>query len=79
MDDSSIPYDMKGMNSWLYDNASGESFLAGYTEATYDSRDEALRACAAHSANLAEAKKMQDWSYVCCTVTQDSDCATKVR
>lgn len=79
VDDEHFPYDMKGLNSWLYDPAAGQEYPAGFTEASYENRKSALRACAAQASNAAADRGLMEWSHVCCTVTEESQCATKVR
>jgi hypothetical protein len=78
-DDDYFPYRMKGLNAWVYDSATETEFLAGYTEAGYTSRQEGLASCASLASSAAAARQLKDWSYVCCTVTSKSQCATKVR
>ena len=79
LDDEFFPYRMKGLNAWVYNPATDESFLAGYTEASYTSRREGLASCSAMAASAAAARHLSEWSHVCCTVTSESQCATKVR
>ena len=78
-DDDYFPYRMKGLNAWVYDSTTETEFLAGYTEASYTSRKRGLAACAGLAATAAAARRLEDWSYVCCTVTSESQCETKVR
>ncbi len=79
VDDDYFPYKMTGLNSWLYDSVKEQEYLAGFTAANYKTRDSALRACAAQASSAAAARRLEEWSYVCCTVTEESQCATKVR
>lgn len=79
VDDDYFPYEMKGLNSWLYDSTTEQEYLAGFTEANYKNRDAALRACAAQASTAAAARRLKEWSYVCCTVTEESQCVSKVR
>jgi len=79
VDDDYFPYKMTGLNSWLYDPATEQEYLAGFTAASYKNRDSALRACAAQASTAAVARGLDEWSYVCCTVTEESQCVTKVR
>ena len=74
-----FPYRMKGFNSYVYDNNSNREYFAGYTDASYLSREKGLASCAAKAYSLANAKHLKNWGYVCCTVTSSSSCATKVR
>ena len=70
---------MNGFDVWVYDTASGADIYAGYVEASYTSRQEGLTSCAAVAASAAAARNLREWSHVCCTVTSESKCATKVR
>ena len=78
-DDDFYPYKMTGLNSWVYDSATEQSYLAGFTPSTYKTRESALQACASLAESAAVARHIEEWSYVCCTVTEESQCATKVR
>ncbi len=78
-DSEYYPYTMKGLNAFVYDNASGKEYFAGFIEASYFSRAEAASKCAALAASTAAANHLREWGYVCCTVTSSSDCVTKVR
>ena len=79
VDDDYFPYKMTGLNAWLYDSVTEQEYLAGFTAASYENRESALRSCAAKAAIAAAARNLEEWSYVCCTVTEESQCATKVR
>jgi hypothetical protein len=78
-DDDYFPYKMKGLNVWVYDSGQEQGFLAGFVAANYDSRQEGLAGCAALASSAAAARHLEQWSHVCCTVTEKSQCATKVR
>ena len=79
VDDDFYPYKMTGLNSWVYDPATDQEYLAGFTPANYKNRESALAVCAAQASTAAAERKIDNWSYVCCTVTSESQCATKVR
>ena len=78
-DDDFFPYRMQGLDVWLYDPATETDIYVGYVEASYTSREEGLAGCAATAASAAAARSLREWSHVCCTVTSESKCATKVR
>ena len=78
-DDDFFPYRMKGLDVWLYDAATETDIYVGFVEASYTSRQEGLASCAATAATAAAARNLREWSHVCCTVTSESKCATKVR
>lgn len=69
---------MRGLNGYLYDGADQEAYL-GFFEGSYSDREQALSQCQKAAWSHAEALQLENWSYVCCTVTPDSQCATKVR
>lgn len=79
IDDDHFPHEMTGINSWLYDSAAKKEYLVGFTEAGHRNRSSALQACAAQASAAAAARNLEEWSYVCCTATEKSQCATKVR
>ena len=78
-DDDYFPYRMKGLDVWVYDSTAEKDIYAGFVEASYRSRAEGLAACASQAADVAAANRLTRWSHVCCTVTDESQCATKVR
>lgn len=75
-----MPYLLKGMNSYVYDE-DGRDYFAGYSEGNYLEREDVLVSCASNARSKAYDLGIIDanWSYICCTVTADSSCATKVR
>lgn len=73
------PYAMTGLNALVYDNKTGKEYLAGSIEANYASRNAGTSQCGALASATASANHLDDWSYVCCTVTSSSNCVTKVR
>lgn len=77
-DDDYIPYKLKGMNAWVSDE-NGNSYFAGLVEGGYSKREELKDECADLAYELAYSKNIENFGYVCCTVTSDSDCETKVR
>lgn len=78
-DSDYYPYAMKGLNAFVYDNATDKEYFAGFVEATYFSRSEGASKCAGLASATASANHLRAWSYVCCTVTSSSSCVTKVR
>lgn len=78
-DSDYIPYMLKGMNVYVYDEDDRE-FFAGRVDGNYLDRDDLLSSCGAMAAAEAERRHLgQRWGYVCCTVTSESSCVTKVR
>jgi hypothetical protein len=78
-DSDYFPYNMIGLNTWVYDSESDRGYRAGSVKATYSERERALSDCAAQARNYANQKHFERWRYVCCTVTKAETCMTKVR
>jgi uncharacterized lipoprotein YmbA len=78
-DSDYYPYMLTGMASYVHDSASGKDLYAGHVETNYLGRVEATARCRDMATSLARANRLERWGYVCCTVTSDSGCATKVR
>jgi len=78
-DSDFFPYAVKGLRVFVYDNNTRREFFGGQIEASYFSRQKALSECASRAQATASFNNLREWSYVCCTVTSSSDCATKVR
>lgn len=78
-DSDYFPYLMTGLDVWVYDNRTSKSLFGGRIEASYFSREKALSECGVRASSVARATQLQNWRYVCCTVTSSSDCVTKVR
>ena len=78
-DSDFFPYKMIGLRSLVTNNETGQQFEAGFTAANYKAREAGLGGCAAQAATAAAARHLKDWGYICCTVTEKSQCATTVR
>ena len=78
-DSDNYPYGMKGLNVYVHNDNTGEDLFAGFVEANYLSRSDGTSQCGALASSAAVENHLKNWSYVCCTVTSDSDCVTKVR
>ena len=78
-DSDYFPYTMKGLDVWVYNNNTDKEYYGGRVEASYFSKDEALSNCGSYAYSIASQYNLNDWSYVCCTVTSSSSCVTKVR
>lgn len=78
-DSDYYPYRMDGMDVWVYTEQSGDQY-AGFIAGGYFDREETARQCGLRAADFASVMPGNpSWSYVCCTVTDDSRCVTKVR
>jgi hypothetical protein len=78
-DNDYIPYMLKGLDVWVYNNTNDKEYYGGRVKANYFSRDNALSECNSRAYAVANQYHLTDWSYICCTVTSSSDCVTKVR
>lgn len=74
-----IPYGLEGMDAYVYNNDTDKEFYAGRVEGSYLSKDETLSKCQSLAYSAARKNHLDNWSYVCCTVTSSSSCATKVK
>lgn len=79
-DDLSVPYALPGMSVEFCPN-SGSCETVGSVSGDYDQRDRLKDECRSIPFNEAKRRDLSDseWSYVCCTQTKHSACATKVR
>ena len=79
-DSDYMPYALKGMNAYVY-NEDDKEFFAGYTDGNYLDREQVLSGCQNNARAKAHELHLEDsnWGYVCCTVTAGSSCATKVK
>lgn len=68
------------MNAYVYDE-DGREYFAGFSKGNYLEREDTLASCNANARSKANDLGIlrTRWSYVCCTVTDVSICATKVR
>lgn len=78
-DDDFFPYALTGLDAWIFDDASGREVFGGRIDGNYLKRDSMVSKCQSISSSTARAEKLRSWSYICCTVTPTSDCATKVK
>lgn len=78
-DSDYFPYGMKGLNVLVYNNKTNTEYFGGFVKASYFSRKEALSSCHDRAVFTARQYQLQDWGYVCCTVTSTTSCMTKVR
>lgn len=74
-----IPFFIKSLDVYVYNADTKKEFLAGRIETNYFDIKDALERSRVMAAAFASGLNMHNWSYVCCTVTTDSSCSTKVR
>jgi|GEM_PF-2567405 len=78
-DSDFFPYGLKGFDVYVYDIRKDQEFYEGHIEASYFSRNKGLNDCQVQARAAASRRNLDEWSYVCCTVTSSSNCATKVK
>ena len=78
-DSDYYPYAMTALDVWVYDIPSKKNLYGGRVQASYFGRLDATKTCRDMAIVAARGANWQDWRHVCCTVTSDSDCVTKVR
>lgn len=77
-DSDEIPFLLTGMDAYLQVGETMEVY-AGRVDANYLSRDDALDECRDLALVEARRRGIENWGYICCTVTSTTDCDTKVR
>ena len=78
-DSDFIPYGIKALDVYVYDDETDKEFYAGRIKTNYFNAKNAMSEATALANSIARQNNLSDWSYVDCTVTGSSDCATKVR
>lgn len=78
-DSNYMPYGLTGLDVWVYNDETDKEYYGGRVEASYFSKDKALSDCSHRAYSVAQQYHLDDWSYVCCTVTSSSSCVTKIR
>jgi hypothetical protein len=78
-DDKEIPYGLQGFEAWVYDKQTGAPHRAGRFTASYLEREKGLSQCRDAAFALVREKQLDDWDFICCTMTHSSNCASKVR
>ena len=78
-DSEYIPYMLKGLDVYVWDNEADTQYFGGRVKANYFTADDARRECYHKASAVAAMNNLTDWSFVCCTVTASSDCVTKVK
>jgi len=78
-DSNYIPYLLKGYDAYVYNNDTDKEYYTGRIDANYLTQKKGLSRCQSLAYEEAKRRHLSSWSYVCCTITYASDCATKVR
>jgi len=76
-----FPYETKALDAFLIDKSTGETIDAGRVSEVGGPghRKAATVECKGMAADEAKKRRIYDWDYYCCTVTDTSDCASKVQ
>jgi hypothetical protein len=77
-----IPYELTGMQvMFCADNHQADTCkMLGAVKGGYEERKKLMEECGKMARNEARSKNIDSgWGYVCCTMTDNTDCATKVR
>jgi hypothetical protein len=76
-----FPWETKALDAFLVDKSTGEAIDVGRVEEIGGPghRRAATVECKGLAADEAKKRRIDDWDYYCCTVTDKSDCATKVK
>jgi hypothetical protein len=79
-DELFVPYALTGMRV-EFCAVDRKCSVIGELEGSYDEREQLKSDCHSIAASEAQRRGLSgaDWSYICCTTTADSCCATKVR
>jgi hypothetical protein len=80
VDDNYIPYDIIAFDVWVYGSDQTE-YYGGQLETDYGDALSKLGNDVVYLARAAarEERLGNDWTYIACTVTDESSCVTKVR
>ncbi len=78
-DSNNVPRQLTGMTAHVYDEDRLIEHYAGLSKGHYWKREHARLGCRRKAFDFAEAHRLRNWSYMCCTMTEASTCATRVR
>ena len=76
-----FPWETKALDAFLIDKSTGQVIDAGRVAEVGGPghRKAATVECKGLAEDEAKKRRIDDWDYYCCTVTDKSDCATKVK
>ena len=76
-----FPVETKALDAYLIDKSTGQKIDAGRVAEVGGPghRKAATVECKEMAADEAKKRRIEDWDYYCCTVTDTSDCASKVQ
>lgn len=78
-DNNYIPYNIKAFDVFVYNDNTDKEYYAGRINTNYVNALSALEDARQLAYDYAKKKYLNDWDYLCCTVTNTSDCVTKIR
>ena len=76
-----FPIETRALDVFLIDKSNGQTMEVGRTldAGGPGHRKVATRECKGLAEDAAKQKRLYDWDYYCCTVTDTSECASKVK
>ena len=76
-----FPWETKALDAFVIDKSTGETFDAGRVSEVGGPgpRKAATVECKGMASDEAKKRRIYDWDYYCCTITDKSDCVTKVK
>lgn len=78
-DDNFIPYGIKAFDVFVYNTKTDKEYFAGSIGTDYTNSQMSLSNAQSLAYDFAEAHHLKNWDYLCCTVTNSSNCVTKVK
>jgi hypothetical protein len=78
-DELYIPYGIKAFDVLVYNEDTDKEFYIGNIITDYSNAQARLSDAQTLAYDFAEMHHLENWSYICCTVTNSSNCVTKVR
>ena len=78
-DQGFVPKSIIAVDVWVYDVAKDEKYFAGRIETNYLKIKDAKASGRQRAYSFANEHYLSNWSYVLCTVTNKTDCATEIR
>jgi len=78
-DKNFIPYGIRSFDVWVYNDDTDKEYYAGNVTTDYLNAQTKLNDAQLLAYDFAEAHHLKNWNYLCCTVTNSSNCVTKIR
>jgi hypothetical protein len=78
-DEHFIPYGIIDFDVYVYNTNTDKEYYVGRVATDYPNAQARLSDAQSLVYYFVESHHLKDWSYICCTVTKTSRCATKVK